>query len=364
MPQGEAAIQDFTNFSRHSPSSGLIQSTHCADLKQGASKLRHPLLRLADASRPRATPKTTLGSPLIPQTYSYEASLSSASRGSLPQPAGNSPPFRSKGSAHFISPFVISLGSENFAHEGEPIQTGSRAHLAPEGITLCRTNYVYDDTPERRAADGYNATFRQRGLFSSTPLSALSEDAEFGATVEEDYAFRYYSPDSGRWPSRDPIQEQGGSNLYAFVGNDSVIAWDILGLAKYGCSCQDGSEGNLVKDPSVDLSKILDMKCTTPTGDLYFLSACIVHDKCYASCGVDKGLCDAFFLAQMSVTCLSFSGAKREACFRAATVYAGAVEAFGDGPMAGSQGFSALQSAACECECNCGTESPPSLELL
>ena len=33
------------------------------------------------------------------------------------------------------------------------------------------------------------------------------------------YNFRHYSPALGRWLSRDPIEEQGGLNLYAFVGN-------------------------------------------------------------------------------------------------------------------------------------------------
>ena len=32
------------------------------------------------------------------------------------------------------------------------------------------------------------------------------------------------------WPSRDPIEERGGVNLYGFVRNDGVGKWDILGL--------------------------------------------------------------------------------------------------------------------------------------
>jgi len=43
------------------------------------------------------------------------------------------------------------------------------------------------------------------------------------------YGFRYYDPETGRWPNRDPIEEQGGLNLYAFVGNDGVNSWDYLG---------------------------------------------------------------------------------------------------------------------------------------
>jgi len=45
-----------------------------------------------------------------------------------------------------------------------------------------------------------------------------------------DYGYRYYSPETGRWISRDPIEEEGGINLYGFVGNDSLNGWDYLGL--------------------------------------------------------------------------------------------------------------------------------------
>jgi hypothetical protein len=34
------------------------------------------------------------------------------------------------------------------------------------------------------------------------------------------------------WPARDPIGEDGGENLYGFVGNDGIGSWDILGLKK------------------------------------------------------------------------------------------------------------------------------------
>jgi hypothetical protein len=43
------------------------------------------------------------------------------------------------------------------------------------------------------------------------------------------YGYRYYDPVTGRWPSRDPIEEEGGINLYGFVGNDAVGKVDFLG---------------------------------------------------------------------------------------------------------------------------------------
>jgi integrase/recombinase XerD len=45
------------------------------------------------------------------------------------------------------------------------------------------------------------------------------------------YGYRYYNPVTGRWPSRDPIGEEGGINLYGFVGNDGVNQTDFVGLA-------------------------------------------------------------------------------------------------------------------------------------
>jgi RHS repeat-associated protein len=44
------------------------------------------------------------------------------------------------------------------------------------------------------------------------------------------YTYRYYDPLTGRWPSRDPIEEQGGANLYGFVGNDGINSIDRFGL--------------------------------------------------------------------------------------------------------------------------------------
>ena len=44
-----------------------------------------------------------------------------------------------------------------------------------------------------------------------------------------DYLYRYYDPLTGRWPSRDLIEEEGGINLYGFGYNDSLNGIDING---------------------------------------------------------------------------------------------------------------------------------------
>jgi RHS repeat-associated protein len=47
------------------------------------------------------------------------------------------------------------------------------------------------------------------------------------------YGYRWYDPLTGRWPSRDPIGEEGGVNLYGFVGNNGVEKVDVLGRQFY-----------------------------------------------------------------------------------------------------------------------------------
>lgn len=72
------------------------------------------------------------------------------------------------------------------------------------------------------------------------------------------YGFRYYDSETGRWPNRDPIEENGGVNLYAMLENDTVNQADFLGLATDdatedaigdGCACtRDGKELKFVAD--------------------------------------------------------------------------------------------------------------------
>jgi len=43
------------------------------------------------------------------------------------------------------------------------------------------------------------------------------------------YGYRFYKPSTGTWSSRDPIEEHGGKNIYAFVQNNPVGHIDVLG---------------------------------------------------------------------------------------------------------------------------------------
>jgi RHS repeat-associated protein len=51
--------------------------------------------------------------------------------------------------------------------------------------------------------------------------------------------YRAYSPDLGRWLSRDPLGEQyGGLNLYDYVMNNPLNSIDLYGLKLTYCDCQ------------------------------------------------------------------------------------------------------------------------------
>jgi len=70
---------------------------------------------------------------------------------------------------------------------------------------------------------------------------------------------RFYSPELSRWLSRDPIEEQGGLNLYGFVKNHSTYAIDVLGLGANdtptaSCPCKNESDGSpWVGDRGIDM---------------------------------------------------------------------------------------------------------------
>tara|TARA_R100000027_G_scaffold17378_2_gene12564 strand:- start:465 stop:6296 length:5832 start_codon:yes stop_codon:yes gene_type:complete len=59
------------------------------------------------------------------------------------------------------------------------------------------------------------------------------------------YGFRYYDPETGRWLSRDPLGEFSALNIYAFISNDPLNDFDLIGLTSY----KGGSGANYRPDP-------------------------------------------------------------------------------------------------------------------
>jgi len=56
----------------------------------------------------------------------------------------------------------------------------------------------------------------------------------------------FYNPQTGRWLSRDPVEEKGGLNNYEFIANNSITGTDFLGLllwpTKSDKCCCDGRQ--------------------------------------------------------------------------------------------------------------------------
>ncbi|MBR4171115.1 MAG: RHS repeat-associated core domain-containing protein [Kiritimatiellae bacterium] len=93
-------------------------------------------------------------------------------------------------------------------------------------------------------------TFRHR--FSTKPWIA--------ALGAYDYGERLYSPGLRRWMSRDPIEEEGGVNLYAMCGNDPLDKFDSLG---FFISCRQNGEIRIAENQKWKLVKLDYMKDAT-----------------------------------------------------------------------------------------------------
>jgi len=126
-----------------------------------------------------------------------------------------------------------------------------RDRATTSGGPLNETRYVLMDYFSPAALTDATGTIKERYAFSAFGVRRILTPA-FGdrATSECDftfafqgqfldaesgflnYGYRYYSPNLGRWLSKDPIGEVGGVNLYAYLATPNV--YDLLGLAPEG----------------------------------------------------------------------------------------------------------------------------------
>ena len=83
--------------------------------------------------------------------------------------------------------------------------------------------YEYSPFGEQIRADVPDSVVADQAFRFSTKYT----DSETGLVY---YGRRYYDPKTGRFPSRDPIDEKGGTNLYAIVWNNPINKWDYLGM--------------------------------------------------------------------------------------------------------------------------------------
>ena len=93
----------------------------------------------------------------------------------------------------------------------------------------------------RNAAGAVTASYAYNPFGAQKSPTAEDENPfRFSSEYHDDetdlvyYNYRYYSPELGRWINRDPIEEEGGVNLYTFVDNRPTILYDYVGFTPKG----------------------------------------------------------------------------------------------------------------------------------
>ena len=100
---------------------------------------------------------------------------------------------------------------------------GNVTSLADATTGTWSTRYEYGPFGELIRTTGDPIAFENPFRFSTKYVDIESEHLNYG--------HRLCNPTTGRWLSKDPIEEDGGLNLYGFVLNNPINAYDILGLS-------------------------------------------------------------------------------------------------------------------------------------
>jgi RHS repeat-associated protein len=154
---------------------------------------------------------------------------------------------KDNGSVTDTKQFVWCPGEPQPCEERDGSNTvGKRFYAGGEQISGAAYYYTYDHLGSiRELVDSTNAIqvrydYDQWG--KQTKVSG-NLDSEFGYTGHYFHAqsglnlalFRAYNSITGRWLSRDPMEEQAGMNLYLYVSNDPINRVDVLGLRAWRC---------------------------------------------------------------------------------------------------------------------------------
>ena len=95
------------------------------------------------------------------------------------------------------------------------------------------------------AYDAFGTTIQKSGAKADElkmRFSTKYSDDEAGLYY---FGRRFYSPRIARWLTRDPIEERGGLNLYAYCGNNALFYYDKDGRAHFEVRKLSGTPGIL-----------------------------------------------------------------------------------------------------------------------
>jgi len=103
-----------------------------------------------------------------------------------------------------------------------------------------------------------------------------------------DYGYRWYDPLTGRWPSRDPIEEAGGVNLYAFVRNDPTDLIDLRGLfveeVKFACNAVEEAAKRLGAQVAVEVGTAAETACSVGSKAVISVNGAIIAVVACTTC--------------------------------------------------------------------------------
>ncbi|AIL73447.1 cysteine peptidase family C39 domain-containing protein [Vibrio vulnificus] len=139
---------------------------------------------------------------------------------------------------HFVRLGLVELQQRN--SQGEVVQEYAWDDSADGGIgglLVAKTNndvytYVYNHlghvqkvlNSSGQVVESYQYTPYgqvEGGTFSHQPFGYATKRSDFASGLVY-FGYRFYSPYQRRWLNRDPLEEQGGINLYAYVNGDPL----------------------------------------------------------------------------------------------------------------------------------------------
>ena len=128
--------------------------------------------------------------------------------------------------------------SSSSGSSGGPVEVTERLYALDDPLNITA---IIDGTTgavlERHGFSGFGVPNYMNASFGSISGSAYDWETLFASyRYDTDTGLyqvrnRFYHPNLGRWPTRDPIGEAGGVNLYAYVGNNACNLLDPFGLA-------------------------------------------------------------------------------------------------------------------------------------